>query len=188
MTIHPNTLDATPTASPTWHSISVIAARVLSGLFAGFFLTYAMSVIAGLRRVDDVTYVATFQAINETVRSPAFAVVFFGALPVTIGAAFLHRGVDRRMLGAGAAFLFATMAITFVFNVPLNNELATYVDVDAASAATARADFEDSWNRWNLARTCTALIGALLVATAVRSVRGNATATVAVDDHALTTS
>jgi hypothetical protein len=55
------------------------------------------------------------------------------------------------MLGAGATLLFATMVITF--------------DLDAASAAIARTEFEDGWNRWNLLRTATAVLGAVRVAT-----------------------
>jgi len=39
----------------------------------------------------------------------------------------------------------------------------------ASSAATARDEFEDTWNRWNLLRTATALAGAALVAAALRS-------------------
>lgn len=145
-----------------------VAATVLSGLFAGFFLTYAMSVVIGLSRVDDSTYVTTFQAINATIRNPTFAVVFFATLPVTLAASALARGIDRRLLAAGAALVFATMVITFAFNVPLNDQLATYVELDATSAATARSDFEDAWNRWNLLRTATAVGGAIFIAAARR--------------------
>lgn len=52
-------------------------------------------------------------------------------------------------------------------NVPLNEDLAAETSVAAASAADARFDFEDDWNRLNLMRTF-AIIGsfaALLAAT-----------------------
>lgn len=180
MTIHdipPNTTspEQTPARSrprPRARTIAdtaLVGARILSGLFAGFFLTYAMSVVVGLARVDDITYVSTFQAINATIRNPTFAIVFFGAVPVCLLAAALTTGRQRVMLGAGTALLFATMAITFAFNVPLNDQLATYVDIDAASAAVARAEFEDTWNRWNLLRTCTAVLGAVCVAATMRN-------------------
>ena len=73
------------------------------------------------------------------------------------------------MLGMGAALLFATMMITFAFNVPLNDQFATSVDVDPTSAAAARAEFEGTWNRWNLVRTCTAVLGAVFVAATMRT-------------------
>ncbi len=72
----------------------------------------------------------------------------------------------RRLLGAGTALLFATVIITFVWSVPLNDQLATYVDLDAESATTARNEFEDTWNRWNLLRTATSVVGAICICAA----------------------
>lgn len=144
-------------------------ATVLAGLFAGFFLTYSASVQLGLARVDDLTYVRTFQAINATIRNPAFAVMFFGCVPSIAVAAALHRRTDRRTaftLAAGAVLCTAVVVITFSFNVPLNDELATWVEPTADQARVARADFETVWNRWNLARTILSVAGAIAVATA----------------------
>lgn len=56
-----------------------IATTLTTGLSAGFFSTYQWSVTRGLARVDDAVYVRAFQEINATVRTPWFAVVFFGA-------------------------------------------------------------------------------------------------------------
>ncbi len=61
--------------------IALGVAGILTGLFAGFFVTYQISVTRGLARVDDVTYVQTFQWINRTVQTPEFAVIFFGTIP-----------------------------------------------------------------------------------------------------------
>ena len=52
------------------------------------------------------------------------------------------------------------------FNVPLNNELATYVDPSMAEARIARDGFETVWNRWNLVRSILSAIGAFAVASA----------------------
>ena len=63
------------------------------------------------------------------------------------------------------------MAITFLFSVPLNNELATFVDPSMAEARIARDGFETVWNRWNLARSILSVIGALAVASAALPLR-----------------
>lgn len=55
----------------------------------GFFYAFACSVMVGLARTDDRTFVATMQWINATVRNAAFAPAFFGALLVTAAAAVI---------------------------------------------------------------------------------------------------
>ncbi len=154
--------------------VSLGVATVLAGLFGGFFLTYSASVQLGLAQVDDLTYVRTFQAINATIRNPAFAVMFFGCVPAIAIAWATNRRADRRTalaLATGGVLCAAVVVITFVFNVPLNNELATWVDPTAAQASRARADFETVWNRWNLARTILSVAGAVAVAFAAVTAR-----------------
>ncbi len=163
----------TPTAAAL-AGASLGVATVLAGLFGGFFLTYSASVQLGLAEVDDLTYVRTFQAINATIRNPAFAVMFFGCVPAIVLAWVLNRRTDRRAavaLAVGAMLCAAVVVITFVFNVPLNDELAGWVDPTAAEASVARAEFETVWNRWNLARTILSVAGASAVAVAAVSAR-----------------
>lgn len=160
-----------PRTGPTTRgpNATLTLATVLSGLFAGFFVTYSASVVLGLAQVDDVTYVTTFQAINATIRNAAFAVFFFGCVP-SIGLAIVaNRRAGRTtltLLSIGLASCAAVVVITFAGSVPLNNELATYVDVDATTASIARRDFESTWNNLNLARSVLAVAGATLVAMA----------------------
>lgn len=165
-----------PTASPAPRlaGASLGLATVLAGLFGGFFLTYSASVQLGLADVDDLTYVRTFQAINATIRNPAFAVMFFGCVPAIVSAWVLNRRTDRRAavaLAAGAVLCAVVVVVTFVFNVPLNDELAGWVDPTAAEASVARAEFETVWNRWNLVRTVLSVAGAVAVAVAALSAR-----------------
>jgi hypothetical protein len=61
-------------------AIALSVATILTGLFAGFFLTYSASVVLGLAQVDDVTYVRSFQGINATIRNVTFATFFFGCV------------------------------------------------------------------------------------------------------------
>lgn len=151
----------------------LLVSTVLTGMFAGFFFTYSASVVLGLDRVDDLTYVRTFQAINDTIRNPAFAIVFFGSIPAAAAALALnrHNRTVRRLTTAGLLLILSVAAITFAGSVPLNNELATYVDLDAATAAIARSDFESTWNLLNLARSILATLAAMALAGASISAR-----------------
>jgi uncharacterized membrane protein len=125
-----------------------------TGLAAGFFYTYQVSVTRGLARVDDQTYVATFQAINATIRNALFGLVFFGTIPslfVALGAHHRIRSRARWLVLAGLGGYLGAIAVTMFGNVALNNQLAT---ADATTTAVlTRAEFEHSWNQLNLART-----------------------------------
>ena len=161
-----------PTRTPARSTSSVppfTSAFSASGVSLG-----VATVQLGLAQVDDLTYVRTVQAINATIRNPAFAVMFFGCVPAIAIAWATNRRADRRTalaLATGGVLCAAVVVITFVFNVPLNNELATWVDPTAAQASRARADFETVWNRWNLARTILSVAGAVAVAFAAVTAR-----------------
>ena len=156
---------------PGLAATTITIATVLTGLFAGFFLTYSASVVLGLAEVDDVTYVRTFQAINATIRNAVFATFFFGCVPSIAAALFAHRRSDRAtvaLLTTGLLLCAGVVLITFVGNVPLNDELATYVELNATTAAAARDDFESTWNLLNLARAVLAVGGLIAVASVRR--------------------
>lgn len=143
---------------------SLALSTVTIGLAAGFFFTYQISVIRGLARVDDAAYVATFQAINETIRNAPFGIVFFGSIPILVATLALHwnaGGLRRSLIGASLGLYLATFAVTAIGNVPLNDDLGAVTDRSAAALAAARADFEGSWNTLNLVRTLTC-VGALV--------------------------
>ncbi|NNE94405.1 MAG: DUF1772 domain-containing protein [Acidimicrobiales bacterium] len=136
--------------------LALMLATVLVGLSAGFFFTYEASVTLGLADVSDVTYVETFQAINDTIRNPAFGIVFFGSVPA-IGLALVANwrtapAVARSLLVAALPLYLAGLMITGTGNVPLNNDLADVATITPETAAAARAVFEDDWNRLNLVR------------------------------------
>lgn len=137
---------------PTSHTVHVFA-TVLTGLSAGFFYAYESSVTRALVEVDDLTYVRTFQAINDTIQNPLFGLVFFGSLPALLVASALQREQTwspKRLLLTLAPVLYVIgMAITVTGNVPLNDELAAVDSSTVVAAAEARDTFEDDWNRLN---------------------------------------
>ena len=151
-----------------FRSGALATATITTGLMAGLYYAYACSVMPGLSRTDDRTFVSAMQQINVAIINPWFFICFFGALVFTVLAAVLHlRGDGRGVLpwiAAALVLYVATLVITIGFNVPLNDELAAAGDPDrTADLAAVRERFEAAWVRWNIARAvaCTAAFGCL---------------------------
>jgi uncharacterized membrane protein len=138
------------------------------GLIAGFFYAYACSVMLGLARVDDPTFIDTMQQINATVRNAGFAPSFFGSLVLTVVAAIVlvvRRHPVRWWVIAAAVLYLAAFLITMGISVPLNDEIAAAGTVAQISdPAGVRDDYEGPWVAWNLVRTVfsTAALAALV--------------------------
>jgi uncharacterized membrane protein len=153
--------------------LSLGTATLTTGLISGFFYAYACSVTLGLALLPDEQYIEAMQAINATVRNGVFAFSFFGAVLSLLLALAVHlpRLRTRRfVLMALAAVLYigGGFMVTFLVNVPMNEELARVGEVGPAALAQARAEYEGPWNLWNGVRTIfsslafLALIGACL--------------------------
>jgi uncharacterized membrane protein len=137
---------------------ALVAATITLGLSAGLFYTYSASVMLGLGRSDDRTFVQAMQNINVAIINPWFMAHFLGAVVFTAIAAALHIPRDGRpvlpwIVAALVCYLVA-IVVTFAVNVPLNNQLEAARGVDTAEGlAAARAQFEAAWVRWNIVRT-----------------------------------
>ncbi|MFY1690028.1 DUF1772 domain-containing protein [Plantactinospora sp. WMMB782] len=147
-------------------------AAMTTGLVAGVFVLYAHTIMPGLGRTDDRTFVGAFQAVDRAIINPWFMSCFFGAPILTGASAVLHlrAGTDGGLPWIAAAFLLylAVLVITLAVNVPANDTLKAAGDPDGiADLARVRRDFgEARWRAWNLLRvvlTGTAF-GCLLVA------------------------
>lgn len=143
----------------------LVAATISMGLMAGLFYAFAISVMPGLGRTDDRTFVGAMQQINEAILNGWFAVVFAGSALLTLVAVLLHLGHPGLPWIVAALVLYgAALAITFTINVPLNNALAAAGELDRiADLAAVREHFEVRWVRWNVVRgvACTIAFGCL---------------------------
>ena len=153
--------------------LTLTLAVLTTGLIGGFFYAYACSVTLGLALLPDEQYVEAMQAINATVRNGVFAFSFFGAALSLLLALAVHGprpGSRRFVFIALAAMLYigGGFMVTFLVNVPMNEDLARVGDAAPAVFGQARAEYEGSWNFWNGLRTLfsslafLALIGACL--------------------------
>ena len=136
-------------------ALSLASATLTTGLIAGVFYAYAVSVNLGLAAQPDAAYVATMQAINERIENPLFFASFFGAvlfLLAALVAYFRRPRAGRFWLVALACALYVggSFLLTAFVNVPMNEELARAgAEASAVELASARVAYEGPWNFWN---------------------------------------
>ncbi len=154
---------------------AMVLALLSTGLIAGVFYAYAISVMPALARTGDRTLIDVMQKINVVIINPWFMLGFLGTVGFTALAAALTLGKEHRStliwLGVALALNVIAFAVTSALNVPLNDALAAAGDPSAiADTAVVRADFEAAWVRWNIVRAVLhtaaflVLCGALFVA------------------------
>lgn len=141
-----------------------LISAVGAGLVAGIFFAFSTFVMKALDRLPPAQGIAAMQSINVSVISPLFMTAFLGtavacAILSILSLLSWHRPGRVFLLVGSLLYLFGTMLVTIVFNVPRNEALAA---VDPASAAGARlwAGYVASWTAWNHVRTAAALAAA----------------------------
>ncbi|MEV0688006.1 anthrone oxygenase family protein [Nocardia sp. NPDC050378] len=165
---------------------SLVLAMLSTGLVAGVFYAYAISVMPALTRTGDRTLIEIMQKINVVIINPWFMFGFLGTVGFTALAAALHLGGDHRAtliwIGIALVLNVIAFAVTAGQNVPLNDALAAAGDpATLADPVSVRADFEAAWVRWNILRAVLhtaaflVLCGALFVA-GVQQGKSNAAA------------
>jgi uncharacterized membrane protein len=142
-----------------------------SGLMAGLFFAFSTSVMSALGRMPPPAGISAMQSINVTILNPVFFAVFFGTalMSIVLIAGALAGWSDMSaaaLLAGGVLYLAGCMAVTMVFNVPLNNALAATA-ADSAEGAVIWSRYLAEWVPWNHVRTvaclasCAAFIQAL---------------------------
>lgn len=150
---------------------TLVAATVTMGLMAGIFDLYAHTIMPGLGRTDDRTFVGAFQAIDRAIINPWFIPVFFGTLVLTAVAGLLRLDDDGTVLACiTVAFVLylVVVLITMRINVPRNNAIKAAGEPDRIDVAAARARFDEAkWIRWNVFRAVATTAAAISLAAAL---------------------
>ena len=156
-------------------SFSLLSCVLLTGLSAGLFCAWSISVIPGTLRVDDGTYLTTMQSINRAILNPLFFVVFLGTAAFQALAGISHFQSNQTtfliIMAAILIYLIGTIGVTGLGNVPLNNQLDTLniLETTAEKLTAFRENYEQQWNRWHQIRTICALLSFALTALALYS-------------------
>lgn len=144
-------------------TLSLLAATISMGLVAGVFGLYAHTIMPGLGRTDDRTFVGAFQSIDRAIINPWFmGGGFFAALVFTILAVVTQIGRDPLPWVAVALVLYVvTFGITIAINVPLNDAIkAAGLPDGATELAAIRERFSEArWRSWNLVRVVASTVG-----------------------------
>ncbi len=136
------------------------------GLIAGVFFAFSSFVMSALARLQPTQGIAAMQSINITVINPLFMVPFLGTAAACI---FLlvnsllkwHQPGAVYLLLGSLLYLIGTFGVTVIFNVPLNEALAT-VDPGSADGVKLWSSYLANWTLWNHVRTVAALAATAL--------------------------
>lgn len=141
-------------------AISLLAATLTMGLVAGAFLLYQHTIMPGLHKADDKTFVTAFQNMDRAIINPWFMIFgFVGALVFTLIAGLAQIGRSALPWIAVAFVLYlVAFVLTIAVNVPLNDALKAAGDPNTIDVAAARAAFDEAkWTTFNLIRTLTSI-------------------------------
>jgi uncharacterized membrane protein len=147
--------------------ITLFTAVLLTGLSAGFFYTWAVSVIPGTKKITTPAYLETMQSINREILNPWFFAIFFGCLIILVASTILQHQTKPTfwlLLSSSLIYAIGTFGVTAFGNVPLNDALEA-VDLntlDSVQLADFRGHYEVEWNRLHMIRTVSALVSFLL--------------------------
>jgi len=144
-------------------SFTLFIAILLTGLSAGLFYAWQVSVVPGTRKVADITYLESMQAINQAILNPAFFLIFFGSpLALVISTIQQHNsGITFWwLLAASVTYVLGTFAVTAFGNVPLNNalEALNLAELSDVEVVKFRKSYEQKWNLLHLIRTVFAVL------------------------------
>lgn len=154
---------------PAWFfflgQFSVLAFALLGGVF----LAFSDFIMRALANTGGAGGIHAMQVINREVFRYVFMALFLGMAPVSLllagyGAIALSGPEATLIVLSGVVYLVGAFGVTVVFNVPLNETLAS---MDLASADTHRfwnATYLPRWTFWNTARTvaCVTASGLLM--------------------------
>ena len=138
--------------------IVLLTGILLTGLTAGLCFTWSNAVTPGIGRLDNLTFLKSFQAMNRAIINGKFMIVFFGPVLLLFLNTYLFKGNSISFwlfLTAAILFFIGIGLVTIFGNVPLN-EVLDKTNLEALSKIELqelRNKFEQPWNRWHTIRT-----------------------------------
>jgi uncharacterized membrane protein len=154
----------------TFTNSILFLSAVATALISGLFYAWSCSVIPGLARVSDTTYLEAMQQINRAILNPVFFISFLGTallLPVCTWLQYSAALTPRfwLLVMASLIYLVGTFGVTIAGNVPLNNMLDKFhlATASVQDLAAMRTKFENAWVYLHTIRTVAGVITLVLV-------------------------
>lgn len=155
----------------TMKTLVLLLSAVSTALIGGLFYAYSCSVLPGLTRLSDLSFLQAMQAINRAILNPLFFISFMGTLillPVCTWSFYEKNPSLTFYLLLAATLLYAggVFLVTMVGNVPLNDLLdgASLEKMSASELSALRNKFEPAWNLYHRIRTIISCICIAIVA------------------------
>ena len=148
--------------------IALILSILLTGLTAGLCFTWSNAVTPGIGRLDNLSFLKAFQAMNRAIINGQFMIVFMGPTILLFVNAILFRTNNTTFwlfLIAAIIFFIGIGLLTVFGNVPLNEMLdnSNLESLSKLELQTLRNNFEKPWNRWHTLRTASSIVSFLLL-------------------------
>ncbi|WP_299336308.1 DUF1772 domain-containing protein [uncultured Psychroserpens sp.] len=135
---------------------------LFTGLTAGLCFTWSNAVTPGIGRLDNLSFLKAFQAMNRAIINGKFMIVFFGPVILLFLNTYLFRNnsISFWLFLAAAILFFVGIGLVTIFgNVPLNESLdASHLEtLTEIELQDLRNKFEQPWNKWHTIRTLSSL-------------------------------
>jgi uncharacterized membrane protein len=156
--------------APTWLLMLCGFSIIGCALVAGVLLTFSDFVMRSLNGARTAAGIEVMQLINREVFKTVFMTLAAGLLlmsPVLMGYAYVNLvGPAATLIIAGGTLYVAGVAVTLVFNVPMNDRLARLESSGTDGAAYWTNTYFPRWTFWNWVRVicCAAAAGCYLIA------------------------
>jgi uncharacterized membrane protein len=153
-----------------WLLNLVRGGAVGTGLMAGLFLAFSVSVMPALKRLPPSNGLAAMQEINRAILNPVFLLVFMGTTLVAVALAVStlwtwdDGGAALRLAG-GLCYLIGAFGITAAYHVPRNNAIDLLDPADETSAAKW-STYLAEWVPWNHVRAVASTAALVLLVVA----------------------
>ena len=132
-------------------------AAIGCGLMAGLYFAFSAFIMTALRLIGPAAGAAAMNSINSAILRSPFMPLFLGsslAALLLAAVGLLRWGLpgSAEMLAGGSLYVAGMFIVTMLFNVPLNNALAS-ADPTSAPGSEAWDHYLRRWSAWNHVRT-----------------------------------
>ena len=155
----------------------LIITTLSSGLMAGLFYSWSVSVTLGLAKIGNANYLQAFQSMNRAILNPAFFIFFMGLVILLPLVSYMYStSLSTQfwlILSATILYMLGVMVVTIFGNVPMNNtlEVLQIESMSLEQMSSFRLGFESKWNNLNMIRTiCSSFSFVLLILACIQNV------------------
>ncbi len=152
--------------------IVTFAAALGAGIMGGLFFIFSNTIMASFGKLPPAQGIAAMNSINVTILNGTFLSIFMGTALLSVA---LIAGWFLGLIPSGGLFTVAAalvylvgiIGVTMIFNVPMNDTLAT-MQSDSAQGLELWQDYLTRWTLWNHVRTVAGIVSSALFILAFR--------------------